>query len=113
MNIVLDILKILDSLDDSYNQENAELLVKILSHKAFRIHRLTLWDISKDIYHARKEKTRSWIESLSSHSDEGIRNFGNFLKELSQRSRNERLENIIDYITGANNLSIPDDYDDD
>jgi len=25
----------------------------------------------------------------------------------------ERLENIIDYITGANELSLPNDYDDD
>jgi DNA helicase II / ATP-dependent DNA helicase PcrA len=112
VSLVLDILRILESLDDAYSAENTELLVKTLSHDAFGIQRLVLWNISKDIYHARKEKSRSWIESLSSHADTDIRNFWNFLKELSQRSRNERLENIIDYITGANTLSIPDDYDD-
>ncbi|MBP9812649.1 PD-(D/E)XK nuclease family protein, partial [Candidatus Gracilibacteria bacterium] len=44
--------------------------------------------------------------------DEKMRDVANFLKELSQRSRTERLEDIIDLITGANALSLPDDYDD-
>ncbi len=41
-----------------------------------------------------------------------MRDVANFLKELSQRSRTERLEDIIDLITWANALSLPDDYDD-
>jgi hypothetical protein len=42
-----------------------------------------------------------------------VKNLGNFLKEIASRSLTERLEDIIDYITGANMLSLPDDYDDD
>jgi hypothetical protein len=111
--LVINILRLLDSLSGSYREENAELLVSIVAHPAFGINRLTLWNISKDIYHARKDTTRSWIESLSSHQDTKLKNLGNFLKELALRSLTERLEDIIDYITGANMLSLPDDYDDD
>ena len=111
--LVINILKFLDSMNGVYREENAELLVSILAHPAFNINRLTLWNISKDIYHARKDTTRSWIETLSSHQDNHLKNLGNFLKELVLRSLTERLEDIIDYITGANMLSLPDDYDDD
>jgi hypothetical protein len=111
--LMVQILKFLNSLDGKYQDENAELFVKILSHPCFRINRLNLWNISKTIYHSRKDTTRSWIESLAMNEDSYIKNTANFLKELSQRARTERLEDIIDYITGANGLSIPDDYDDD
>jgi DNA helicase II / ATP-dependent DNA helicase PcrA len=111
--LLLDILRLLSSLDSSYRDEDGRLLVKILSHPAFEIDRLTLWNLSKTIYHARKETTRSWIETLSRHEEEKLRNIANFIRELSQRSRTERLEDIIDMITGANSLSIPDDYDED
>jgi ATP-dependent exoDNAse (exonuclease V) beta subunit len=112
ISLLIHILCLLDSLNGSYREENSELLVSVLSHPCFQIHRLTLWNLSKSIYHARKETTRSWIENLAHHEDEKLRDIANFFRELSQRSRNERLEDIIDYITGANSLSIPDDYDD-
>jgi DNA helicase II / ATP-dependent DNA helicase PcrA len=113
IQIVISILKIIDSLNWTYREENAELIVSVISHSCFDINRLTLWNIAKEIYHARKENTRSWIEVLASQSDPRIKNLANFLKELSLRSQTERLEDIIDYITGANMLSLPDDYDDD
>jgi hypothetical protein len=72
--LVINILRLLDSLNGSYREENSELLVSILTHPAFDINRLTLWNISKDIYHARKDTTRSWIESLSSHEDNTLKN---------------------------------------
>lgn len=111
--LIVQILKFLDSLDGSYREENAELIVKILSHPCFQINRLNLWNISKTIYHSRKDTTRSWIETLATNDDIYIKNTANFLKELSQRARTERLEDIIDYITGANGISIPDNYDED
>lgn len=111
--LLVNILRLLSSLDGSYKEEDAELLVKILSHPCFSIDRLTLWNISKSIYHARKETTKSWIETLAHHEDERVRNTANFFRELSQKARTERLETIIDYITGANTLSIPDEYDED
>lgn len=112
VNLVVNILRFLDSMNSTYREENAELLVSILAHPAWNINRLTLWNISKDIYHARRDITRSWIESLSSHEDTELSSLWKFLKEVSMRSTSERLENIIDYITGANALSLPDDYDD-
>mgnify|MGYP002776069401 FL=1 len=111
--LILNILKFLHSTHADYKEENAELLVSILSHPCFKIHRLIFWNISKNIYHARKETTKSWIETLTKHEDETIRNIWNFLKELSIRAYTERLEDIIDYITGANELHLPDDYDED
>ena len=109
--LIINILKLLSSLEWSYQDEDKELLITILSHPCFRIHRLTLWEVSKSIYHARKETTRSWIETLASHENQTLRNIANFFKELSLRAYTERLEDIIDYITGANQLSLPDDYD--
>lgn len=111
--LVINILKFLDSLEWSYKEEHAELLVSIISHPCFAINRLTLWNISKTIYHARKETTRSWIETLAWHEEIELRNLGNFFRELSLRAHTERLEDTIDSITGANSLSLPDDYDDD
>jgi DNA helicase II / ATP-dependent DNA helicase PcrA len=111
--LTLNILKLLHSLDGSYREEEAERIVMILSHPCFEINRLTLWNIAKTIYHSRKDITRSWIETLVHHEDTKLKNIANFLKELTGRARTERLENIIDYITGANELSLPDDYDDD
>lgn len=110
--LIINILKLLNSLDKSYKEEEKERIVTILSHPCFAINRLTLWNISKTIYHSRKDITRSWIEALANHEDIKIKNIANFLKELTSRARVERLENIIDFITGANELSIPDDYDD-
>jgi hypothetical protein len=109
--LIIQILKIISSFDASYKDENSELFIKVLSQPCFNINRLVLWNLSKNIYHSRKDTTKSWIETLSNHEDPYIKNTANFLKELSQRSRIERLENIIDYITGANGISIPDDYD--
>ncbi len=111
--LVIHIVQLLDSMNGSYVEEDKELLVTILSHPAFRINRLVLWNISKSIYHARKDSNRSWIESLAHHEDRELRNTANFLKELSIRAHTDRLEDIIDFITGANSISLPDDYDED
>ena len=110
--LVIHILELIDSMNGSYAEEDKELLVTIFSHPSFGIDRLVLWNISKSIYHARKDTNRSWIESLAHHEDRSLRNTANFLKELSIRSLTDRLEDIIDFITGANNISLPDDYDD-
>jgi len=111
--LIINILKLLNSLDGNYREEEAERIVTILSHPCFDINRLTLWNISKTIYHSRKDTTRSWAETLANHEDQKLKNIANFFKELTSKARVERLENIIDFITGANELSIPDDYDDD
>lgn len=111
--LIINILKFLHSTHADYREENAEILVSILSHPCFQIDRLILWNISKTVYHARKDTTKSWLETLSRQEDSTVRNIGNFLKELSSRWHTERLEDIIDYITGANALHLPDDYDED
>lgn len=111
--LIINIIKLLNSLDWSYREEETERIITILSHPCFEINRLTLWNISKTIYYSRKDTTRSWVETLANHEDSKLKNLANFLKELTSKARVERLENIIDYITGANELSLPDDYDDD
>ncbi len=111
--LIINILRLLYSLTLEYNEEDKKTLITILSHPCFKIDRLTLWNISKTIYHARKETTRSWIETLAHHTEQRLRDTANFLRELSLRSHTERLEDIIDMITGANALSLPDDYDED
>ncbi|GAB0174414.1 MAG: hypothetical protein HHAS10_02930 [Candidatus Altimarinota bacterium] len=112
IHLLINILKFVHSLNGDYRTEDAELLLSILSHPCFGIHRLTLWSISKNIYHARKESNKSWIENLARHEDGNLRDIANFFRELNFKSQNERLEDIIDFITGANTLPIPDEYDD-
>ena len=92
--------------------EDGELFMEILSHPAFAVQRLTLWNLSKSLYHARSEKTRSIIEQLRMHEDATLRNIGHFFIELTQKSRYERLEDIIDSITGASTLHFEDEYSD-
>jgi DNA helicase II / ATP-dependent DNA helicase PcrA len=113
IRLIVDIVKLLHSLTLGYSDEDKRILLTILSHPCFQIDRLTLWNISKTIYHARRDTTRSWIETLAHHEEKNLRNTANWLRELSTRSHTERLEDIIDMITGANSLSLPDDYDED
>ncbi len=72
-----------------------------------------LWQISRDIYHGRKSENKSWIEQLSSHETPEIRDLGYFLKEISNMSHTVRLEDLIDVITGASSLVLPDESDED
>ena len=109
--LITNILKYLNSLGTS--QELKEVLVDIISHPCWNIPRLTLWNISRDIYHSRRAENKSWIEQLSSHETPEIRDLGYFLKELSNMSEYSRLEDLIDAITGASSLVLPDEDSED
>lgn len=111
IRLILTILDYLHSLEKA--QEASELLVDILSHPCWEIPRLELWKVSRDIYHARKDETKSWIYQLSQSEIPEIRDVVNFLKELSNMSSYTRLEDLIDSITGANSLSLPGDHNED
>ena len=109
--LIINILKYLSSLAHGY--EASEVLVSILAHPCWNIPRLTLWKISREIHNARKEENKSWIEKISSSDMPELRDVGNFFRELSLMSHSTRLEDLIDAITGANSLSLPDEYDED
>ncbi|MBP9779384.1 ATP-dependent helicase [Candidatus Gracilibacteria bacterium] len=107
--LIRNIIKYLHSLNT--RQELGEILIDIVSHPCWNIPRLTLWNISRDIYHARRDDKKSWIEQFSRHEIPEIRDLGNFLKELSNMSEYARLEDVIDAITGASSLALGDEYD--
>lgn len=109
--LIRSIFRYLASLNT--HQEQKEVLVDIISHPCWNIPRLTLWQTSRDIYHAHREDKKSWIEQLSGHEIPEIRDFGCFLKELSNMSEYTRLEDLTDAITGASSLVLPDEYDED
>jgi len=88
-------------------------LLSILAHPCFGIHRLTIWEVSRAINSARREERKNWIEALRTHADPALSGLANFLIELSILSYHARLEDLMDYITGANALSLPDEYDED
>jgi DNA helicase-2/ATP-dependent DNA helicase PcrA len=111
IRLILSILKYLVSVQKG--REAPELLSEILSHEAWQIPRLKLWEISRDVYHARKEENKSWIERLRHSETPEIRDIGFFFSELVLHAKTYRLEDIIDMITGANNLSLPDEYNED
>lgn len=113
IGLIVKMVRYIDSLAGTYGKERWDILVEILAHPAWQIPRLTLWNLSKDIYHARKDETRSWIYTLVSHEDKSIKKIGAFLMELSLRASYTRLEDMIDLITWASSLSLPDDYDED
>ncbi len=89
-----------------------DLLVRILSHPMWQINRLTLWEISQKIYKAKKEENKNWIEVLRHHSDKYISKIAHFFIEITLISSHTRLEKIIDFLTGVNQLQISDDYED-
>lgn len=109
--LIVHIIKYLHSL--TTKTEASEILVDIIAHPAWDIPRIEIWKISRDIYHARKEENKSWIHQLSQSEVSEIRDMANFLKELSNKSEYIRLEDLIDFITGANHLSLPEDHNED
>ncbi len=109
--LIRNILKYLDSLNRK--QELWATLVDIISHPCWEIPRLALWQLSRDIYHARRDDRKSWIEQVSLHVTPEIRDFWFFLKELSNMSEYSRLEDLIDTITGASSLVLPSEHEED
>lgn len=112
VRLVDEILEYLVSLRGN-GQPRDEVLLSILAHPCWGIHRLTIWEMSRTISNARREDRKSWIEVLRTHTEPALAGLANFLIELSILSHHARLEDLMDYITGANALAIPDEYDED
>lgn len=112
VRLVDEILEYLVSLRGS-GQPRDEILLSILAHPCWGIHRLTIWEMSRTISAAKREDRKNWIETLRTHTDPALAGLANFLIELSILSHHVRLEDLMDYITGANALGIPDEYDED
>ncbi len=91
---------------------NDEILVRILSHPMWKIHRLTLWEISRKIYRAKKQENKNWIESLKIHTDSYVSKIAHFFIEMTFVSSYTRLEKVIDFLTGVNQVQISDEYRD-
>ncbi|MBS9783906.1 ATP-dependent helicase [Candidatus Gracilibacteria bacterium] len=108
--ILIDMLEYIYSLQTQNPRD--DLLVRILSHPMWQINRLTLWEISQKIYKAKKEENKNWIEVLRHHSDKYISKIAHFFIEITLISSHTRLEKIIDFLTGVNQLQISDDYED-
>jgi DNA helicase II / ATP-dependent DNA helicase PcrA len=110
VSVIVDILVYIDSL--SKREDRDELLIRILAHPMWQIHRLTLWELSRQIYRAKKEENKEWINILRAHTDKNLSKIAHFFIELSLLSETKRLEEIIDVVTGAHALSLPEDYSD-
>lgn len=76
------------------------------------IHRLELWEMSRKIASAKKEENKIWIEQLLNNSNSYLAKIAHFFIEISLLANTKRLEDIIDIITGANELILSDDYND-
>lgn len=87
-----------------------DILVEILSHPMWNLHRLDIWEISRQIYRSRKEENKSWIEVLKNNPNRNLSKIAHFLIELTILSQTKRLEDIIDIITGANELALSEEY---
>ncbi len=109
--LIVNIIKYLHSL--TTKTEASELMVDIITHPSWNIPRIEIWKLSRDIYNARKEENKSWIHQLSESEVSEIRDMANFLKELSNKSEYIRLEDLIDFITGANGFFFPEDHNED
>lgn len=78
----------------------------------WEIHRLTLWELSREIASARKPEKKIWIEALRNHNDRKIVRIAEFFIEMAITSRTKRLEDLIDMMTGAITLRLSEDYTD-
>lgn len=110
VNLLKNILIFIHSI--SQNEDNEELLVEILNHEVWWINRLDLWKISRKIYLAKNPENKIWIENLLNSENKKISNIAKFLIDLSIKSREMRLEDMIDIIIGSDKYEIPDDYND-
>lgn len=110
IDLVVKILLYISSL--STNNHRDDLLFEILSHPAFSVHRLTLWEVSQKIFSSKKRENKVWIEILRRHSDPMIKKIATFLMEVFLLSQNTRLEKIIDIVIGSNSLQLSEEYDD-
>ena len=98
VRLVDEILEYLVSLRGS-GQPRDEILLSILAHPCWGIHRLTIWEMSRTISAAKREDRKNWIETLRNHADPALSGLANFLIELSILSHHARLEDLMDYIT--------------
>ncbi len=110
VNLLTSMLEYIDSIARSADRD--DLLIMILSHPMWRIHRLTLWELSRSIASSRKSEKKIWIEVLRSHTDRSLMRIAHLFMELSLVSKTRRLEDIIDILTGATCLSLSEDYSD-
>lgn len=108
IRIIVIILSYIDSI--ARGEDRDDLLVDILAHPMWQIHRLTLWELSRQIYGARSPEKKIWIDALRTHSDRDISKIAHFVIELTLQSRHIRLEDLIDLITGANTLDLSEEY---
>lgn len=109
VSLVTNILLYIDSLHETPRDD---ILVDILAHPMWEIPRLTLWNIARSIYHARKQEKKDWLSELQNHQNISLSRIAHFFIELSLLSHTTRLEDMIDLITGANECTLPSDYDD-
>ncbi len=110
VSLIADILLYIDSL--SSHTDRDDLLIEILAHPMWQIHRLSLWELSRQIFSARKEVNKEWIEVMRTHSDKNLSKIAHFFIELSLLARTKRLEEMIDLVTGAHHISLSEDYSD-
>ena len=110
VSLIADMLLYIDSL--SSHTDRDDLLIEILAHPMWQIHRLSLWELSRQIFSARKEVNKEWIEVMRTHSDKNLSKIAHFFIELSLLARTKRLEEMIDLVTGAHHISLSEDYSD-
>ena len=110
VSLLISMLEYIESIARSADRD--DLLITILSYPMWQIHRLTLWELSRSIASARKSEKKIWIEVLRNHSDTTLVRIAHLFMELSLVSRTRRLEDIIDILTGATYLTLPEDYSD-
>lgn len=107
VQIICKILEYIESI--TYGNDKDELLVEILSHEMWGLKRIDIWEISRKVALAKKSENKIWIEALKNSSNRNISIIAHFLIELSILSKNIRLEDLIDYITGAFSIDIAED----
>lgn len=108
--LIKNILLYISSLRSGDDRD--DLLIDILSHPMWGLHRLELWELSRKIFQAKKPENKTWIEVLRKNSNKKLKIIAHFFIDLSLRSEAIRLEDMIDLITGANALRLSEDYTD-
>ncbi len=105
---IINILKFIDSLNQSKDSEKQELLPEILSYPFWRLPNLIIYQISQTSSKERK----SWLEVMEAFDDKEVNKIADFLRELAKLKVDCTAEQILDEIMGiAREVDLPDNED--
>lgn len=106
---LIKICNLLECISENKEEDRDALLSEILSYEFLDIDKILIWEVSVKAY---KEK-KSWLDIMLKSDNKKIKDFAEFIIELSVLSKTTSLEIILDILIGSKDIEIlENEYDD-